>query len=486
MQVSELDQARMQAAILNGGAAGAGGVGQGAAMPGAGVYSAGFGGMPGGVDMNPISNPMLMAQLMQLYQQPTAVSALQAQMAGGMPGMPSMAMPQMPMMPMASYASPGVVASAEPVVQVSVEGMKFQYQLTEDDIHKVFRRYGTVKRVSVNEAASSAMVVFDKTSDAQAAMNDLDNKVLTGLDGTLRITWVSQPPPTASPYASMPFATAGLLQGGQASHLANWQPSGHAIQAAASNAMVGGEDNSQFGKNSAKYTGRFLIGIENDKDFQVARKLIGPKGSNVKRIWQATSAKLRLRGVGSGYLEGAGQKESSEPLQLCISCTTQEGYDMAKAQVEALLKGIYEEYRHHCRQKGMPAPDLQINLSESRLTNKPPGPMMGAGAPMMPASNGKGSGAAAGLRKDNKRDKKGAGKRSGQRVGDGDRGTPGPDAPSVEEIENLINERNQARKSHNFEEADRIRQLLETQGVKLMDEPGGRGKGADVTTWQYI
>merc|ERR1719159_2398945 len=88
-------------------------------------------------------------------------------------------------------------APAEPTVRVSVEGMKFQYQLTEDDIHKVFRRYGQVKSVNVDEACSSAMVTFQNSQDAQAAINDLDGKVLNGLDGTLRISWVGLGPQAA-------------------------------------------------------------------------------------------------------------------------------------------------------------------------------------------------------------------------------------------------------------------------------------------------
>merc|ERR1719401_3283938 len=117
-------------------------------------------------------------------------------------------------------------------------------------------------------------------------------------------------------------------------------------------------------KGAKKFTCRFLIGIENDKDFQVARRLIGSKGSNMKRIVRETDAKLRLRGQGSGYLEGAGQKESSEPLQLCISCTTQDGYKTAVRQVEELLTRVYEEYRQYCHENGLPPPDdLRINFS---------------------------------------------------------------------------------------------------------------------------
>ena len=82
--------------------------------------------------------------------------------------------------------------------------------------------------------------------------------------------------------------------------------------------------------NGVKYTGRFDIQIENEKDFQVARRLIGSKGCNMKRIIEVCSknaprgiqndiVKLRLRGKGSGFKEGPRQEESKEPIHLCIS-----------------------------------------------------------------------------------------------------------------------------------------------------------------------
>lgn len=57
---------------------------------------------------------------------------------------------------------------SEPAITVSVEGMKFQYQLTEDDLHKVFSRYGSVKSIRVDEAGASAMIIFEHIPDAQA------------------------------------------------------------------------------------------------------------------------------------------------------------------------------------------------------------------------------------------------------------------------------------------------------------------------------
>jgi cysteinyl-tRNA synthetase len=55
----------------------------------------------------------------------------------------------------------------------------------------------------------------------------------------------------------------------------------------------------------------------------------------------------------------------------------------------------------------------------------------------------------------------------------------------VQTIERLIEERNEARRVCNFREADRIRDLLKSHGIGLMDEPGARGKGKEVTSWRF-
>lgn len=383
------------------------------------------------------------------------------------------------------YAPP---APAEPTVSVSVEGMKFQYQLTEDDLHKVFKRYGTVKRVIVDDACSSATVTFQSAQDAQSAISDLDGKVLNGLDGTLRISWANQAA-AAPPYPGMgALPGMGGLGFPQAAPPWGAPGAGPVMPQPASGTMPGGdmggsgEAKPAHVKGARKYTCRFLIGIENDKEFQVARRLIGSKGSNMKRIVRQTEAKLRLRGVGSGYFEGAGQKESSEPLQLCVSCVSQEGYKAAVRQVEELLLRVYDDYRQFCRENNMTAPDLQINLSENQLVYSLRGNNGEGAAP------GGAAGAEAGSPK--RQAKRGGAKsRGGGRGtaagGEGDRGEPGPNAPPVEEIERLISERNEARRACNFSEADRIRESLHSRGVALMDEPGGRGKGTEVTTWRY-
>ena len=109
-------------------------------------------------------------------------------------------------------------------------------------------------------------------------------------------------------------------------------------------------------KNYGKYTCKYEILIPNDKEFQVARRLIGSKGCNMKKILNECkqnnnindNIKLRLRGRGSGYKEGPQNKESDEPLHLCISAKNQEEMKKACGLVDDLLNKIYDEYKKYC------------------------------------------------------------------------------------------------------------------------------------------
>lgn len=61
--------------------------------------------------------------------------------------------------------------------------------------------------------------------------------------------------------------------------------------------------------------------------------------------------KLRLRGRGSGFLEGPEQRESHDPLNLCVSSKDKDKYLYACQQVERLLERVYTEYRYFDRGK---------------------------------------------------------------------------------------------------------------------------------------
>lgn len=463
------------------------------------------------------------------------------------PGALSMA--SMPVQPPALALFPSLpsfaAAPAPPpmsTVLVSVEGMMHQYQLTDDDLQKVFSRYGSVTRIAVDEAGTSAQITFQEFHNAQSAMADLNGKVLNGLEGTLRLEWAcggaatpaalppmgmpgvppmpgwclpGSPPPPPAGMAPAPGDTAPLadLTNTFFAGAMGISPPPHcnAFSVLDAATPIRGADLSanfslvasdsvitpQKGRQEAaagpghvkgvrKYTCRFLIGIENDKDFQVVRRIIGAKGANMKRVVKQTEAKLRLRGVGSGYFEGAGQRESSEPLQLCVSCTSLEGYQLAVRLVEELMEGVFEDYRQFCRESGRPEPHL---LAAPHPVSA--GGRGGGGRGLddtiddsdcdgeSPA--GKKEGRRRGRRS---RARKGAeGARGG--AGPAERGDPPPKAPALDEIERAIDSRNEARRQCNFAEADRLRQSLHEKGVALMDEPGARGKGTEVTTWRY-
>lgn len=215
-------------------------------------------------------------------------------------------------------------------VTVCVEGIGFSYQLTNDDLYKVFSRYGNVTHVEIMMPdGNSANVFYGGYEEASRAIASLDGKELAGVKGHLRVSW-GQLPSTN---------TEGLRT--------TTDP-------------------------QRKFTCRFEIGIENEREFQVARRIIGQKGINMKDIVARTDAKLRLRGKGSGYLEGIARQESPEPLHLCVSCTTKRGYAEAARLVSELLQVVYNDYREFCASHSLPCySDLKVTIREHPLGSGP-------------------------------------------------------------------------------------------------------------------
>ncbi|CAE7775808.1 unnamed protein product [Symbiodinium sp. KB8] len=111
------------------------------------------------------------------------------------------------------------------------------------------------------------------------------------------------------------------------------------------------------GAGGSKCQCQYIIGIEEE-------------GQHMKDIAEKTGAKLRLRGRGSKFLEGPEQKESSDPLMLCVSVPDPASYEEAKpvAQerhlVSSLLEDIYIQYREFQLSEGLKPKNLQVNLHE--------------------------------------------------------------------------------------------------------------------------
>jgi len=339
-----------------------------------------------------------------------------AMMGGMMPPWP----PAMPMVNM---------------LNVRVDGLKFEYQLTEDDVRKVFSRYGGVAGVNVDREGTKATVTFEQPHQAMAAQHDLDNKQLAGMSGAfLRVDFAA---PSYDPSLAMAAAAASPWM---ASSLPTMP--GYPVSPLPGQGMP-----TTPGGRPKKYTCKLEVGIDNEPEFRVGSRVI----QIARQIWQDPKfqehgGKTRLRGKGIG-----GPHEADEPLALCISCRDQDAFDKAVQYAETQLQKVHADFRAFCTQKGRPVPELQVKVSKK-------GTSFG-----------------------------GIGESSGPASDDVPRGERPVNAPTDEEIAELIEQRNEARKAANFKKADEVREYLKHRGVVLMDEKGAKGnfQGKEVTKWRF-
>ncbi|CAE8598264.1 unnamed protein product [Polarella glacialis] len=117
---------------------------------------------------------------------------------------------------------------------------------------------------------------------------------------------------------------------------------------------------------NSKFVGYFDLGLEDDDEFCLVKRVLGKGGQNMRSIAGECSAKLRLRGIGSGFLEGREAREASMPLQVHISCNDLDNYMKAIGQVGTLLKDLYKHYRRYATSKGMTTPELKMRFEELR------------------------------------------------------------------------------------------------------------------------
>lgn len=230
-----------------------------------------------------------------------------------------------------------------------------------------------------------------------------------------------------------------------------------------------------------KYTCKFMIGIENEEDFRVVRRIIGSNGARMKEIVAKSGgdAKLRLRGRGSGYMERDTKAESHEALQLCISCPRAEGYRIAVGAAEELLRSVYEEYAQWCSARSLQHTVPRVHMSERHYTAG----MEGDGSPH--AMKDAGHGPKRWKNRKWKEVEESAARDRSPPAEKDDHGDAPAGAPSVEMIERQVEARNAARRQGDFKQADAIRRSLKESGVVLSDEKGGHGNAQTVTSWRY-
>jgi len=115
---------------------------------------------------------------------------------------------------------------------------------------------------------------------------------------------------------------------------------------------------------SAKPQCQFFIGIAEEPAFKVTSRVLGPHGQHMKAIAEATGAKMRLRGKGSGFLESEDRRESTDELMLCVSAQDWTSYQETVSLVTELLNGVYDQYKTFCRRSGAQTTSIEIRMHE--------------------------------------------------------------------------------------------------------------------------
>lgn len=86
------------------------------------------------------------------------------------------------------------------------------------------------------------------------------------------------------------------------------------------------------------------VNLDSLRNFNVRAKIVGPQGLFVKYIQQETSARVQIKGLGSGFIETDTGRESDEPMHVHISGPEQIMVDKAKDLADDLLIVVREEW----------------------------------------------------------------------------------------------------------------------------------------------
>ncbi|XP_047140843.1 KH homology domain-containing protein 4 isoform X2 [Hydra vulgaris] len=112
---------------------------------------------------------------------------------------------------------------------------------------------------------------------------------------------------------------------------------------------------------------KVFVGLTNvHPDFPLNERITGVDNSNFNFIIQQTSAKVFLRGQGSGYLEQNSGKESFEALHIYISHTQKEGLNTTRSLCSSLIDTVKRDYNEwqHLRSINQPTVVKHSQMSE--------------------------------------------------------------------------------------------------------------------------
>jgi RNA recognition motif-containing protein len=139
-----------------------------------------------------------------------------------------------------------------------------QYDLNQQGIMDIFSRFGKVANI-IMKPEGKAFIVFNEMSHALFAQKSLNSQYLPDIQANIRVEWVSQ----------VEYDDLEEIDSQEMPRIIEKKSLEKSIE----------KDETNEGTNSfkfqtsipVKFTCRYEIQIENDKDFQVARKIIGSK-----------------------------------------------------------------------------------------------------------------------------------------------------------------------------------------------------------------
>jgi hypothetical protein len=107
---------------------------------------------------------------------------------------------------------------------------------------------------------------------------------------------------------------------------------------------------SQRADNKFRFTCRFDVGIEEDSDFRVVRRLLGSEAENMKSIVKKSGgSKIRIHGKGASK---DCSNASDDSLHIVVGATSTGRLERAAALVTDLLSRVHAEYEAYCNTLG--------------------------------------------------------------------------------------------------------------------------------------
>lgn len=161
-----------------------------------------------------------------------------------------------------------------PILSLQINTLTgMQYDLNQKGILDIFSRFGKVANI-IMRPEGKAFIVFHEMSQALFAQKSLNSQYLPDIQANIRVEWI-----TSSEYEDLFSLKKDDIQKKLIIQPETTKENKKNLTEKNDEQNDNNNSNSFKFQTSipVKYTCRYEIQIENDKDFQVARKIIGSK-----------------------------------------------------------------------------------------------------------------------------------------------------------------------------------------------------------------